>query len=271
VSLRRAAQGISEDLLPSGLTPAEKNTYDRLKARGDLIAKDGSRELTEEEWLKLQNERRSRVRGERVNLDAPDSKTIIGQRIYFPNIIFRLVRNNTPPGQPYNPYEATFRVPQSLTKLDIRQYLLAVYGVETTYIRTTNYVAPLRRMEMGKPMQREAHGTYKKAVVGLVEPFYHPDLEEDMTIEQRAERRKYLENEFQLERTQYQRKKYLETVMGIKAPGSLDRTKVKILKKRMTRQDQRQEAIQNAVREMITSGEPSIIPTSSSSTSGSSQ
>ncbi|KAJ2966781.1 hypothetical protein NUW54_g13706 [Trametes sanguinea] len=47
-----------------------------------------------------------------------------------------MVRNHTPPGQPYNPYEATFRVPQSVTKTDIRSYLLAVYGVQTTYIRT---------------------------------------------------------------------------------------------------------------------------------------
>ena len=54
---------------------------------------------------------------------------VVGQKIFLPNIIFKLVRNHTPAGQPYNPYEATFRVPPSVTKTDVRAYLLAVYGV----------------------------------------------------------------------------------------------------------------------------------------------
>ncbi|KZT43067.1 hypothetical protein SISSUDRAFT_963123, partial [Sistotremastrum suecicum HHB10207 ss-3] len=98
---------------------------------------------------------------------------VVGQRIYLPNIIFRLIRNKTLPGQPYNPYEATFRIPNSVTKNDVRSYLLAMYGVETTYIRTDNYFSPLYR-NYDRTQKTRRQYTYKRAVVGLVEPFYYP-------------------------------------------------------------------------------------------------
>ncbi|KAI0282447.1 hypothetical protein BC826DRAFT_921787, partial [Russula brevipes] len=47
-------------------------------------------------------------------------------------IIFRLVPNFTPLGKPY---EATFCIPQSVTKADM----------QTTYIRMDNYITPLCR------------------------------------------------------------------------------------------------------------------------------
>ncbi|EDR14659.1 uncharacterized protein LACBIDRAFT_163947, partial [Laccaria bicolor S238N-H82] len=96
---------------------------------------------------------------------------VLGKRVYLPNIIFKLVRNNTPPGMPYNPYEATFRIPHSVTKTDIRSYLAAVYGVKTTYVRTDNYISPVYR-RLG--YERKPFKTYKRAVVGLVDPFYYP-------------------------------------------------------------------------------------------------
>ena len=67
-----------------------------------------------------------------VALMSQDGAVLLGERIYLPNVIFRMVRNHTLPGEPYNPFEATFRIPQSITKTDIRSYLLAVYGVECT-------------------------------------------------------------------------------------------------------------------------------------------
>ena len=36
----------------------------------------------------------------------------------------------------YNPYEATFRIPQSVTKTNARACLAMVHGVQMTYIRT---------------------------------------------------------------------------------------------------------------------------------------
>ncbi|TFK71340.1 hypothetical protein BDN72DRAFT_462741 [Pluteus cervinus] len=192
------------DATPLGLTPSESARYQRLKALGRIPAVDGV-ELSEEQWLEKVNRRRTRIRGVRtVKRDGEADETeVLGRRVYLPNIIFRLVRNNTPPGQPYNPYEATFRIPKSITKTDIRSYLLTIYGVETTYIRTDNYISPVFTRLRG---QRKAFKTYKRAVVGLVEPFYYPHRLEDMESKQRVEREKWIEDNFQIQATRNQQK-----------------------------------------------------------------
>ncbi|EIW59831.1 uncharacterized protein TRAVEDRAFT_148001 [Trametes versicolor FP-101664 SS1] len=197
VRIRRAQQGIDADVAsqehdatPEGLTPSEFTRYQRALAKGELLRGDGST-LTEAEWLEKLDARRTRIRGVRqVKKDGQTGSEVVGQKVFLPNIIFKMVRNHTPAGQPYNPYEATFRVPQSVTKTDVRSYLLAVYGVQTTYIRTDNYVSPLRRAP-GRTATTFADRTYKRAVVGLVEPFYYPQAEEDMPKEERDKRQKF--------------------------------------------------------------------------------
>ncbi|THG93931.1 hypothetical protein EW026_g7426 [Hermanssonia centrifuga] len=190
------------DATPEGLTPSEFARYQRQLAKGDLMNEDGS-EATESEWLERLNSRRTRVRGVRkvsVSGGAVEP-SVVAQKIYLPNIIFKLVRNFTPPGEPYNPYEATFRIAQSVTKTDIRSYLHSVYGVQTTYIRTDNYLAPTRRDGTTDPVR-----TYKRAVVGLVEPFYYPLAVEDMTEAERKKREEYLETTFEVQSTDQTRK-----------------------------------------------------------------
>jgi large subunit ribosomal protein L23 len=187
VRLRRRKQfgSVKEgtsDSTKTGLTPSEKARYTRLKAGwGNSENPVTNRELSEKEWLAHVNARRSRVRGfarkVRKSTGIVDTEAV-GRRIYLPNIVLRLVRNHTPPGMPYNPYEATFRIPQSVTKTDLRSLLLAMYGVKTTYIRTDNYISPWYRTVKG--WERRPHKTYKRAVVGLVDPFYYPHRLEDM-------------------------------------------------------------------------------------------
>lgn len=140
---------------------------------------------------------RARIRGvRRVRLPSGETEEkIVGQRIYLPNIVFTMVRNHTPPGKPYNPYEATFRVPPSLTKTDIRSYLLAVYGVECTYIRTDNYLPAEDRKKRRLSPKKSA---YKRAVVGLVDPFYYPQAVEDMNGRDRWLREAFLEETFKI-------------------------------------------------------------------------
>ncbi|KAI0917951.1 hypothetical protein AcV5_002751 [Taiwanofungus camphoratus] len=189
---------IESDATPEGLTPTEFARYQRAIAKGDMLDERG-RNLTEAEWLDRLNSRRSRIRGIREMLNEKGEKEarVVGQRVYLPNIIFRLVRNHTPPGQPYNPYEATFRIPQSVTKTDVRSYLLAVYGVKTTYIRTDNYFSPVTRSPYTFSWtERKKHKTYKRAVVGLVHPFYYPRAIEDMNGKEREERLKWVEEAF---------------------------------------------------------------------------
>lgn len=109
-----------------------------------------------------------------------------GPKIFFPNIVFRLIRS--PPG--YAPNEAVFRVPPRLNKLDIRTYLERLYGVTVTNVRTANYNEKvkwselLRRASNGKPIVRpEKRGmglrpirvaAYKRAIVTMTEDFMWP-------------------------------------------------------------------------------------------------
>ncbi|KAF5383757.1 hypothetical protein D9615_003504 [Tricholomella constricta] len=191
------AVGVS-DSTPEGLTPTELARYKRLRATGQLKVIEGE-QVTEAQWLERLDERRSRVRGlKTVERNGVEETEVVGRRVYLPNIILRLVRNNTLEGEPYNPYEATFRIPKSVTKTDLRSYLLAVYGVQTTYIRTDNYISPLFPRLGNK---RKAFKTYKRAVVGLVDPFYYPRRIEDMPTAEREEREKWIEDTYQIQAT----------------------------------------------------------------------
>jgi large subunit ribosomal protein L23 len=200
VRLRRAkftplpvAKGAENDADADGLSPSERLQYERQRAMGNAVGEDGY-DIPAEAWATRQRTRRNRIRGVKGHVE--DLKAV-GQTVYLPNIIFRLVRNHTPAGQPYNPYEATFRVPLSVTKTDVRSYLLAIYGVQTTYIRTDVYRAPLRRsMADGSWTRADPHRTYKRAVVGLVDPFYYPLALEDMSTAERTERAKWIEDTF---------------------------------------------------------------------------
>ncbi|KAJ7224241.1 hypothetical protein GGX14DRAFT_649116 [Mycena pura] len=170
--------------------------------------KKPSRRLKLDEFLRrdeekpLKNIHIPRIRGMTVayHKGKPYTVKIEGQKVYLPNIIFRLVRNHTPPGQSYNPWQATFRVPKNLTKTDIRSYLMAVYGVQTTYIRTDNYRAELSRRpgRNTNPDKNPSVASYKRAVVGLVEPFHYPLRLEDMEPERRERREAYIEEKLQV-------------------------------------------------------------------------
>ena len=200
-------QGVS-DATQTGLTPSEKSRYARLKATGD-IQKDPvtGKDFSETEWLDHINARRSRIRGFARKLQKSTGDVdieAVGRRIYLPNIVLKLVRNNTPSGQPYNPYEATFHIPQSVTKTDLRSLLLTMYGVRTTYIRTDNYFSPLYRTRLG--WEKRPYKTYKRAVVGLIDPFYYPHRLEDMPAEKRKEREEWLEQNFIIQMTRSLRK-----------------------------------------------------------------
>ncbi|KAG9125892.1 hypothetical protein FRC07_005750 [Ceratobasidium sp. 392] len=247
------------------LSDVEQTTYNRLKACGELTVEGpgGLRELSEEEWLERTNAKRRRVRGtKQISPNANAESTsleeaqVVGQRIYLPNIIFRLVRNYTPPGEPYNPFEATFRVPQSVTKLDIRGYLLSMYGVRTTYIRTDNRIADIQRSRSTFSLGRwgSAQDTYKRAVVGLEEPFYFPQAHEDMDAKEREARDEYLNRKFRREEVMklranfrmrvFRPSQYRNDAMNMNLRG-------KIVRKVMEQKRAREGAVANAVGDML--------------------
>ncbi|KAJ7720585.1 mitochondrial ribosomal protein L23 [Mycena maculata] len=167
--------------------------------------KKPARRLKLDEFLRRDEEKPKnipipRIRGMTVayHKGKPYTVKVTGQKVYLPNLIFRLVRNYTPPGQPYNPWLATFRIPKNLTKTDVRSYLMAVYGVQTTYIRTDNYRAELARAGKTNPDRTPRIASYKRAVVGLVEPFYYPLRLEDMPPERRKWREGVIEEKLQV-------------------------------------------------------------------------
>jgi large subunit ribosomal protein L23 len=244
------------DATVEGLTPSDYARYQRRLALG-LISKADGKPLTPTEWMEKQNARRSRLRGVRsVKKDGREEMQVVGQPIYLPNIVFRLVRNYTPPGQPYNPYEATFRVPHSVTKTDIRSYLLAVYGVKTTYIRTDNYFAPVPN----RFQQKKTYKSYKRAVVGLVDPFYYPHRVEDMSAEKRAEREKWLDENLQVSSNRDLKKQYLVKMsrkMDLRSDYVLKRSHIlKLVAERRQKREELVSGIAGQWKEMRQKGEP---------------
>lgn len=171
---------------------------------------------------------RGRLRGVRTvrRADGSVGEQVVGQRIYLPNIIFTLVRNHTLPGKAYNPFEATFRIPQNITKTDIRSYLHSIYGVNCTYIRTDNYLVSMKHQKAiatGRVMDKGQKRAYKRAVVGLKSPFYYPQMTEDMNGRDRWLREQDLEDSFRLKEW-----KDLQKAASVKAQGST-KNKVKEL------------------------------------------
>lgn len=230
------------------LSPTEKERYDRLRDQGALLdERRGFIEPTEEEWLDEVNAKRSRIRGvvKRKVTDAKTGETqfiddVVGVRVYLPNIEFYMIRNFTPPSEPYNPWEATFRIPLSFTKLDVRGYLWAVYGVKCTYIRTQ---VLLKTMEGElKRSSRKNQRSHKRAVVGLVEPFYYPDAMEDMNTDDRLAMQKWLDESHGQYASQIQTRKAIfdQLQQPYKREFRLGNNRGQILKKILARRKGRE-------------------------------
>ena len=126
------------------------------------------------------------------SLDRQAHRTrVVGHRVYLPNVTIKLTRNFTPPGQPYDPYIATFRIPPSMTKQDLRSYLKAVYNLDVSFVRTVVYWGEVVRDQRNGQRHRQKGGehNYKKAIVGLYEPFHYPDDVKELRAISRAQGR----------------------------------------------------------------------------------
>jgi len=280
VRLRRIKA--NRDQLKTGLTTSEQDRWLRLSLTGQ-------NKMNIDEWTRRLYERRSRIRGLRaltpqeVASDPLPTGTIdigegmgygrglvrmVGKRIYLPNFPIIFKENKTPKGEPYNPYMATFEIPRSLTKNDLRSYLYSAYGVKTTWIRTLNFQGPIER----STKKRQRGETYKAARVGLVDPFYYPKMVEDMGAEEREEYVKDLEEKFGIKRTENARK-FEQYMMQKMSPGLQGITKKEfkpglvasrkaILKKVMEKRREREKMISGEVEKMLSRGDERAIITS---------
>jgi ribosomal protein L23 len=91
------------------------------------------------------------------------------KKVYFPNIIFKIVRSNLPPNQ------VAFRVPPHVNKLDVRDYLLHIYGVRVTDVRTALFHGKERLFISGSGRASyKRDPSWKKVIVTLEEEFHYP-------------------------------------------------------------------------------------------------
>lgn len=273
VRLRRIKA--NKDQLKTGLTTSEQDRWLRLSLTGQ-------NKMNVDEWTHRLYERRSRIRGLKAltpqeaasdplpvgTIDIGDGMgygrglvRMVGKRIYLPNFPIIFKENKTPKGDPYNPYMATFEIPRSLTKNDLRSYLYFAYGVKTTWIRTLNFQGPI-----GLATKRREKGeTYKVARVGLVDPFYYPKMIEDMSAEEREKYVMDLEEKFGIKGTdnaqkleQYVMRKLQPGPQGVTKkefkPGLITSRKA-ILRKVMEKRKEREKMISGEVEKMLSRGE----------------
>lgn len=90
-----------------------------------------------------------------------------GSKLYFPNIIFRLVRSPQFP-----PHQAVFKVPPQLSKLDIKEYLTKLYNITITDVRTMNYLGQVKKKLNGRSYKL---ADFKKVVITMDQDFVFPD------------------------------------------------------------------------------------------------
>jgi large subunit ribosomal protein L23 len=280
VRLRRIKA--NRDQLKTGLTTSEQDRWLRLSLTGQ-------NKMNIDEWTRRLYERRSRIRGLKAltpqeaasdplpagTIDigegmgyGPGLVCMVGKRIYLPNFPIIFKENKTPKGEPYNPYMATFEIPRSLTKNDLRSYLYFAYGVKTTWVRTLNFQGPIDRATK----RRQKGETYKVARVGLVDPFYYPKMIEDMAAEERDEYVKDLDEKFGIKRTENMAKfeQYMLQKMS-RGPQSVTKKEFKpglvasrkaILKKVMEKRKEREKMVSGEVEKMLSGGEGRAIITS---------
>ncbi|ORX99157.1 hypothetical protein K493DRAFT_313311 [Basidiobolus meristosporus CBS 931.73] len=95
------------------------------------------------------------------------SRKIFGNKqIFFPSVIFKVVRSNLPPNQ------VAFRVPPKVNKLDIKDYLSHVYKLDVVNVRTVNYEG---KMKMDARIGRRVRDKdWKKAIVTIGTDFEYP-------------------------------------------------------------------------------------------------
>jgi large subunit ribosomal protein L23 len=114
-------------------------------------------------------------------LDKPEARWYpqpqkVGSMVFLPNTIVRLVRNTTTRNGSYDAFKATFRVPLSMHKHSLRSYLLAIYGLRTTWCRSLIYRAPIIRDKFRQKRVGPTSRTFKKVEVGILEPFLYPEI-----------------------------------------------------------------------------------------------
>ncbi|KTW27333.1 hypothetical protein T552_02316 [Pneumocystis carinii B80] len=94
--------------------------------------------------------------------------------VYLPNIVFTLLRS------PHLlPTQAAFKVPITVNKFDVRDYLYHIYQIEVTRVRSMIcYSKRIRRKDYTRMLERTP--SFKKVIVDMKEPFIYPKEPENL-------------------------------------------------------------------------------------------
>ncbi|KAK1699931.1 ribosomal protein L23 [Colletotrichum godetiae] len=104
---------------------------------------------------------------------GPASFKLGTKAVFLPNHVVTFVRKDKSP-----PKMATFNVPLTFTKFDIRDYLWNLYGVETTAVRSQVKQSAIERRSTGSGYFRPQ--STKVMTVQLTKPFVWPTPPEDL-------------------------------------------------------------------------------------------
>ncbi|KAG5437150.1 hypothetical protein PCANB_001126 [Pneumocystis canis] len=94
--------------------------------------------------------------------------------VYLPNIVFTLLRS------PHLlPTQAAFKVPITVNKFDVRDYLFHLYKIEITRVRSmVCYRKRIRSKNYLRTLERTP--AYKKVIIDMKEPFIYPEPPENL-------------------------------------------------------------------------------------------
>ncbi|OHE93952.1 ribosomal protein L23 [Colletotrichum orchidophilum] len=108
-----------------------------------------------------------------VARQGPASFKLGTKAVFLPNHVVTFVRKDRSP-----PNWATFNVPLTFTKFDMRDYLWNLYGVETTAVRSQVKQSAIERRATGSGYFRPQ--STKVMTVQLTKPFVWPTPPEDL-------------------------------------------------------------------------------------------
>lgn len=110
-----------------------------------------------------------------------------GKKLYFPNQIVKLVRS----AKPLLSNQATFRIPLSMNKLDLKHYLARIYKIPVLKVNTI--IPPPRIARNPFTGVKEKRPEFKKAIVTMASSFQYParpDVEGSFGGKERLESQK---------------------------------------------------------------------------------
>jgi large subunit ribosomal protein L23 len=191
-----AAVREARKVLVSKTGTTEKSATAREEAREQLAQEDEAAAWRAWQGLsidaRLEEERAAWSQRDRSRLWIDDSSTslVLGEsaprwfahapRVGIPTLLptetVRLVRNFVPKGGKADPWKASFRLPLDMSKHALVNYLRSIYGLHVTWVRTQVYRSQISRSRVGRGKTAKGQRTWKKAEVGLLEPFVFPEL-----------------------------------------------------------------------------------------------